>query len=490
MAFTATPTWGTPLSGAWTTAQLNTFVQSLALAFSGTVGGSDIAAGAIFRTHLTPDRYSWAAATFAGNTYTVNTLNGAGMPAANGVQIFFQAPVGGTNAAGGTFVNVNGQGVAALSKRGGQPLAAGDIRERLNYMIIRSADALGTVFWELVSLATTPDDHYESVVTTGTNDYVATFAPTNLALVDGLKVRWKVPNTNTTAARLNVDGLTLKDIRKHFNVALAAGDLVAGQTVETTYDATSGWWQLTSPIAVADKDSAVIGSARNLLIKNNGAAPNNKLDITADEVVMKYGTVALNVAAVNLSVDITASGANGLDTGAEGATTHYYIWLIHNGTAAASLISASSTAPTLPSGYVYKALVGWIYNDAGSNFIRSCQRDREVYCQNTNVLNDLAAAVPGTLESLDISTAVPPIAKTVWGTAGSGDVAQPARMSLSADANNVGLLNIVGQQNGAATNTFRFATHFRLPLLTAQVIYWTSGNAADRNRINVSGFTI
>ena len=73
-----------------------------------------------------------------------------------------------------------------------------------------------------------------------------------------------------------------------------------------------------------------------------------------------------------LTVDITSSGANGLDTGSESSNTWYYVWLIaksSDGTLA-GLLSTSATAPTLPSGYDKQRCVGVVRNNASSNLLR------------------------------------------------------------------------------------------------------------------------
>jgi len=67
-----------------------------------------------------------------------------------------------------------------------------------------------------------------------------------------------------------------------------------------------------------------------------------------------------------LTIDLTASGANGLDTGVEAVSTWYYVWLISGTAGVAGLFSASHTTPVLPAGYTYKRLLGeWRNNSAG-----------------------------------------------------------------------------------------------------------------------------
>lgn len=68
------------------------------------------------------------------------------------------------------------------------------------------------------------------------------------------------------------------------------------------------------------------------------------------------------------TVDITDSGINGLDTGSEASATWYSVWLVSGATGVGGLLSLSSTAPTVPSGYdIQKRRIGWIYNDAGGD---------------------------------------------------------------------------------------------------------------------------
>ena len=51
------------------------------------------------------------------------------------------------------------------------------------------------------------------------------------------------------------------------------------------------------------------------------------------------------------------------------------MWVIYNGTTVAGLLSTSASAPTLPSGYTYKARVGWVRTDGSSNLWRTIQYD-------------------------------------------------------------------------------------------------------------------
>ena len=107
---------------------------------------------------------------------------------------------------------------------------------------------------------------------------------------------------------------------------------------------------------------------RNLKVSTTGtSAP---VTVTADEIVLSNSS---NQYVVNLSVSLSISGAisgaNGLDTGTLATSNWYSVWVIWNRTTTttAGLLSLSSTAPTLPSGYTHKARVGWMRTDATGN---------------------------------------------------------------------------------------------------------------------------
>ena len=115
----------------------------------------------------------------------------------------------------------------------------------------------------------------------------------------------------------------------------------------------------------------------NLTVKYVTAAT---VDIDADGLLLfDTNGVAKRFPAVDLTADITASGENGLDTGAEDSETWYAIWAIGkaDGTVAA-LLSESFSAPTLPGGYTYKGFVGAVYNDNSGDFPKFLQNGSTV----------------------------------------------------------------------------------------------------------------
>jgi hypothetical protein len=73
---------------------------------------------------------------------------------------------------------------------------------------------------------------------TGTDTYVATASPALTAYAAGNLFSLVVPNTNTGAATINIDGLGAKAITRTGTTALVAGDMIATEVVIVVYDGT------------------------------------------------------------------------------------------------------------------------------------------------------------------------------------------------------------------------------------------------------------
>jgi hypothetical protein len=97
----------------------------------------------------------------------------------------------------------------------------------------------------------------------------------------------------------------------------------------------------------------------------------SSVSIGAGSAISFDGSYNLSVAS-SLSVNIAANGANGLDGGAEQPRRVYYVYLIGDSgrtNPVAGLLSASDTAPALPPGYNVFRRIGFVVNDASSNFL-------------------------------------------------------------------------------------------------------------------------
>jgi len=226
------------------------------------------------------------------------------------------------------------------------------------------------------------------------------------------------------------------------------------------------------------------------LVTNATVSPTQQVTITAAELVLTDGSSNYYLATgVNLTVNVTANGnANGLDTlpgtGAS-ASTWYYLYVIWNGTTLQGLISASPTAPTLPSGYTYFALVGAVYNQAGSSGFQTFRIvNRRAFTVETVLLTAAAATTSWASYVTNVAAAVPPIATAMSGTLGT---TAAGGFGIAADANGTGAVYAAGAA-GTVVDAFAVASNFTIPMITSQTIYIKASGTLSINRAVCTGY--
>jgi len=156
--------------------------------------------------------------------------------------------------------------------------------------------------------------------------------------------------TSTTDLRLfgTVDGNTLQ-----------RDSLTDTVTIPRNVDITG---TLTASPIVTSVISALGNSIQSQLVSN--ITTTSHATVTAATLSVQ-GVVLSNI---SLTANISASGANGLDTGSIASSTWYALHVITNatGSSVASLFSLSATSPTLPSGYTLFRRVGWARSNSSS----------------------------------------------------------------------------------------------------------------------------
>lgn len=148
------------------------------------------------------------------------------------------------------------------------------------------------------------------------------------------------------------------------NITTAAGD-----EAEFVEYATGDWrclnYQLAgySPLAATSLHPP-LGAFSNLSIK---VATNTTITVAADYVTMTNGSSGWQTNAVSSTINLATTGADALDTGTVASATWYAIWAIAKADGTTKcLASTSSSSPTMPSGYTYKARIGWVRTASGS----------------------------------------------------------------------------------------------------------------------------
>lgn len=245
--------------------------------------------------------------------------------------------------------------------------------------------------------------------------------------------------------------------------------------------------------------NAVVSSTFfNLLSSNQVADVSNKVGIVAGEIVLKdsagFPFLAKDVA---VTADVTSTGANGREAGSsDSANQWFYTWVIYNGTTIAGFLS-TNIAPTLPTGYTYKGLVGAVRNNSAADFIRFVQRNYNVGVTNQLLFTGIDSTSETVLQSVsgttgktaELSVIVPPIAKTVKGIVGTASTTVGYAVVLSASST---FIEAQVHKNGIVGTSFQgyaVSNPFELILSETQDFYWLS-RSGDSVRVTITGFSL
>lgn len=223
---------------------------------------------------------------------------------------------------------------------------------------------------------------------------------------------------------------------------------------------------------------------KNLFIKNDVTNPNTKINITADELIFSNssGSSKILLNTVSFDIDITLSGAGGLDTGSEANDTWYYIHAYTDGTTTSGVLSLSATAPTLPSGFTMTNFLGAVRNNGSGNLYKFYQQDNRVFIPNYQVSNTL----PGTsFASIALGDYVPPIARNATFNAEiRGGANLVSAIDFSPD--NTLIYNGFNYTTGGQTS-YTLGHSMKLPILVSQTMYYKrTGDALTTFLLRVS----
>lgn len=128
------------------------------------------------------------------------------------------------------------------------------------------------------------------------------------------------------------------------------------------------------------------------------------------------GTDIINIVnSGTIAIDLSTSGAGGLDTGSEASSTLYTVYVIYDSTGTNpvdGVLSLSQTSPTLPSGYDYFRRLGAVRNNS-SNDVIDFEQDgdssdrRMVYNTNTSNVQVLSSGSATTYTAVALSSLMP-----------------------------------------------------------------------------------
>lgn len=488
-------------------------------AVTGTVSTTELADDSVTGAKTTPsDHFYTSSVTFSAGIYT---LTFSPTPTViDGMIIAFKTNTGNTtDATNGTRLTI-GASTKKLLKNRTELLLSGDlVTNQIVEARFDSAGDGGAGAWQMLSQTGSVPDYYTANAT-GTNDYTVTLTPpvshgVSIGDLEGKPIRFKVPNTNTGACRLTVQigGVTLpqKRLRKFNNTEMVGGDLTQFQIAEVVYEATSDGYQLQSLPGSPLREVTIVTLARDLIIKNNSVS--SKIDLQANDIVLRDNNNRHFLAqGVVLTADLSGgvNTVNGTDNAA--AAGWWYMWVIYNGTTVASVLSTSSTAPTLVGGlvsYTFKALMGAVFATSGTTFGQMYQAGAEVWLDAGAAANLVFTAKTGTTSYAVLSGAdltqfrniVPPLARSFSGTIGNvtnvngGMEIAACKDDGTADASlAIGAQQVTAASSGTALDSYFVAAPFKnVPLRGGTGNYnfqWRSMNASAIYRLVITGYSV
>jgi len=117
---------------------------------------------------------------------------------------------------------------------------------------------------------------------------------------------------------------------------------------------------------IASSSSSTGFGYSNLQITTSGSS--GDVVITADEILLDDGAGHyVRLENVNVTANVSSSGANGIDSGSVLANTWYSIMVMWNGTVPAALLVKSGSVAVIPAGFTHYRHFGWMPTDNTAN---------------------------------------------------------------------------------------------------------------------------
>jgi hypothetical protein len=229
-------------------------------------------------------------------------------------------------------------------------------------------------------------------------------------------------------------------------------------------------------------------TSRGLIITNNPQNPAHQVDVSAKEIILQDDNFnSFRITEVDLTLDITTNGANGLDSGTESNYRWYYVWIIaKTDGSVAGIFSSSSDNPTIPANYVYRGFAGAVHNcrNSGYDFGPIKQVGNTVARNAVAVINSGTATIP-TL--MNCSGALPEKAVIAMGditlniASGGGRGAGWLR-----SAPDQGCVEFAGYLDAQG----RLTVPFCIPIIETQTLLFNrdSSSHAESITISISGY--
>jgi len=323
--------------------------------------------------------------------------------------------------------------------------------------------------------------------------YPGRFTPATTAHPQGA---FKNRSTPTSQDGSYLESDWANDWSGFFEALLTKSGVTPNNVVDT---ATSSQYLFALETYARAISNGVVGETRNLRASLTSSSAS--LNFTADEIILEtsVGALQYRIGGFNKIVNLSTTGAGGMDTGSAPASGWVAVYAIYNPTTNVQSILATNVTNTiapsiyggsnLPTGYTATALISvWRTNSSGI-FQIGHQRGRKFVTPRVDVLT--ANSNPGGYTAIGLSQAVPQNAVTCTGYAfcNSGTGAGAATLVLASDTSGSGFFQAYAGTTGAIGTDI----YFEMLLPVVQNIYyqfsWTTSGVSNA-LVGISGYTI
>lgn len=206
--------------------------------------------------------------------------------------------------------------------------------------------------------------------------------------------------------------------------------------------------------------------------------------VTADSIVaLNGGGFAQQIASLSATVDLTVTGINGKD-GALGTSTWVYLFAVTGvGIADGVMVSATSTAPSYPTGYSFSRRIGSLRLDGSGNLFKTRQRGKVGQYINSSGLPLIVTGIAGSVVSDPptwaaqsvVGTFVPPLAAQITVNV----YASGTSIAAVSPNNTYGGYNNGSNNKPYAACSGNTTTPVTM-ILESSSIYWATNNGASQ----------
>jgi len=240
--------------------------------------------------------------------------------------------------------------------------------------------------------------------------------------------------------------------------------------------------------------SFISNYAQGLKLSNNAVTPDEQLDVAVGSILDSTGTFQLSLDTA-VTIDVTNSGLNGLDTGTLAASKLYAVFLVSDPVtlqASGAMLSLSTTAPVMPFGYSAFALIGYAVSDATADLLlgywTAGNGGTRQFTYDAPQVTSITAGAATSYTAVALTTLVPAVEDTRVSIAFDMTPAAASRIMSLQPFGAVGDAVSITSQVTAVHVTGNVEVGAKLNAAAPSIEYKWSAGGSDAVALNVAGY--